>query len=427
MQELFRWNELADQPHNIAPRRERFQAHWRHAGSYLSLVASNLKSAWPVWRRYRRVRRELYRQPVRISRAMGVAVSPVDNKEEEIVALLRELGVSLVLVRVPSWEVAKLGYYEAFIHRLRREGWTVLVALLQNRYDVLNPEKWLAFLQLAWERLSPWVEHFELGHAWNRTKWGLWSFREYLKIARPALGLASKFGVKLVGPAVIDFEFHLYPVILNQIPLDIVSSLLYVDRTGAPENAQWGWTLEKKLALLRAIIDSTRCQGKECWVTEFNWPLAGMGPYSPAPGRPCVSEEEQADFLVRYFILSLTSGAVSRVYWWQLAARGYGLVDPLVSPWQKRPSFRAFKTMVQFLEGSTFLERRFHPRAWIFHFGRGKERLTVAWTKQASWEYDFSFPVKQVLDRDGNEIPFAGSKIILTPRPKYVFSEANPV
>jgi hypothetical protein len=367
----------------------------------------------------------MYRQPASLNRAVGVAVTPLESKDTEIFHHLEELGTRNVLVRFASWEREKINHYENFIDQLNRRGYSVLVALLQNRYDVLEPGRWQQFLRLAFERLSPYATYFELGHAWNRTKWGLWTFQEYLELARPAIALAGEYGVKLVGPAVIDFEFHLYPVVLKEIKFDVISSLLYVDRTGAPENAQWGWTLERKLALLRAIIDLTPCQKRPCWITEFNWPLKGMEPYSPAPGRPCVSLEEQANFLVRYFVLGLASGLVERIYWWQLVARGYGLIDPLAYPWEIRPSFRALQTLQRFLDGSTFLGREFHFRAWIFHFERGKQRLAVVWTKKGSLDYRFNRPVSQIFDRDGQALALKEEIIKIEARPKYVFFETD--
>ncbi len=425
MNELFRWNELADQPHNVAPRKQRFRAHWKHARSYLELLRFNLPLLLPGLSLYRQIRRRMYRELFPLNQVTGVAVTPREAKKEEIFFYLKQLGVKNVLVRIPSWEKEKLSQYEEFVGQLHQRGYSILIALLQNRYDVLEPKGWQNFLKSVFEKFCSYTSYFEIGHAWNRTKWGLWTYREYLDLARPALDLAKRYKVELVGPAVIDFEFHLYPVVLKEIDFDIISSLLYVDRTGAPENAQWGWTLEKKLALLRAAIDLTPCLGRPCWITEFNWPLQGMEPYSPAPGRPCVSLEDQANFLVRYFVLAMASGLVQRIYWWQLAARGYGLVDPLVNPWEIRPSFVAFKTMQSFLEGTVFERREFHRRAWIFYFARGKQRLAVVWTKKGSLDWEFNWPIRQVFDRDGQALTYKGGAIKIEERPKYVIFEAD--
>ena len=124
--------------------------------------------------------------------------------------------------------------YEVFIDRLLANRIDVTISLLQQRDDVLHPPRWENFIDCVFGQFKEKCSYFEIGHAWNRTKWGVWNYKEYLSLARPAYELGQKYGVKLVGPAVIDFEFHLYPPILKEIPFDKVSSLLYVDRVGAP-------------------------------------------------------------------------------------------------------------------------------------------------------------------------------------------------
>ena len=199
--------------------------------------------------------KDLHRRPVDIGSPFAVACSPVPGREEEIVGALKSAGIRRTLVRVPSWERDRLGRHSDFAALLRREGLDVVVALLQRRDDVLDPAGWQGFLADAFSALAPSASHFEVGHAWNRTKWGVWDWREYVALAAPALELAAVHGVRVVGPAVIDFEFHLYPPVLRRLAFDKVSSLLYVDRTGAPESAQFGWTMAKKLALWRAVVD----------------------------------------------------------------------------------------------------------------------------------------------------------------------------
>jgi hypothetical protein len=227
--------------------------------------------------------------------------------------------------------------------------------------------------------------------------------------------------VKLVGPAVIDFEFHLYPPTLNRIPFDKVSSLLYVDKQGAPENTQFGWSTARKIALLKAVVDKCSTKSRDCWITEFNWPLEGTGKYSPASGRPNVSEEEQANYLVRYFVICLASGLIQRIYWWQLVAPGYGLVDSRESVWRKRPSFMAFKTMVKFLEGSTFIQTLSDVEGEIYLFQSRQGRFAVCWSKEKSAEYAFPWRVSRVLDRDGEELPAHPEQVKIDGRPRYVF------
>jgi hypothetical protein len=253
----------------------------------------------------------------------------------------------------------------------------------------------------------------------------VWNYKEYLQLARPAAELAYRYGVKIVGPAVIDFEFHLYPPVLKEIPFDKVSSLLYVDRVGPPENTQFGWDTAAKVALLKATVDMSAKKGKDLWITEVNWPLKDTGKYSPASGKPNVSEGQQADYLVRYHILTLASGFVERVYWWQLVAPGYGLIDSRGGTWRKRPSYFALKTMVTILEGSTFIRKIEHPDVHLFSFRKNGETCVVCWTPGPSIELSFPFRVKRIVGRDGQGEPVNDNRILIEESPKYVFCEAD--
>src|SRR4030042_1255001 len=99
----FAWNDFADQPHNVAPRRARFRHH------------------------------------------------------------LKAAGIGQTLVRIPSWERGDLLRYETFIRLLRREGVDVVAALLQRRDDVLDPASWTGFLADVFSGFSTLCSHFEGG------------------------------------------------------------------------------------------------------------------------------------------------------------------------------------------------------------------------------------------------------------------------
>ncbi len=417
----FAWNEFADQPHNVVPRRERLRHHIRHAGSYVSLIGQNLALAAPVLKRYRKLRRAMHKTSVELNAPFAVSCSPAGERNDDIVAFLKEAGVRRTLVRIPSWERRDLGRHQRFVQLLRSEGLDVTAALLQRRDDVLDLSSWQGFVEEAFSALSPGCSFFELGHAWNRTKWGVWDHKEYISLAQAAVPLAEKYGVRLVGPAVIDFEFHLYPPTLRAVTFDKVSSLLYVDRSGAPENAQFGWTAAKKIALWKAVVDCSLSEPKDCWITEMNWPIAGTGEFSPAPGKPSVTEEQQADFLVRYFIIAAASGLVERIYWWQLVAPGYGLIDSRDTPWRKRPGYFAFCNLVRRLEGGRFEGKIDDRRAEIFLFRRGGEEFAVAWTKAGAVDYPFSRKPRLLIGRDGEESRPAGARIRIEEKPQYVF------
>ena len=427
MKETFRWNPYADQPHNVAPKKERLRFHIKHAGSYFPLLFSNLRKLAPGLSLYRKYRKFQYKEKVRITDPFGIAVSPLENRNEEVVALLEETGAAKTLVRIASWEKDRFEKIEALLELLKEREIDIIFAVLQQRDDVLYPDKWEAFLEAVFSRFRKFSPYFEIGHAWNRTKWGVWDYTEYLSLAERAVTLAEKHNAKLLGPAVIDFEFHLYLPVFEKVPFDVASSLLYVDRMGAPETKQAGWDTSKKLALLRAAVDVC-LEERPLWITEFNWPLKGTGKYSPASGKPNVTEEEQADYLVRYYVLCLATGYVERIYWWQLLAPGYGLIDSREEMWRKRPSFFAFKTMVSMLRDSEFQGTISDPIAEIFVFYREGESFVVIWTKdKVNWDKSLALKnllpgqVDRVVGRDGEEIPVQGGQIEINGSPKYVF------
>lgn len=420
MTDVFRWNPYADQPHNVAPKGERFRHHWKHADSYLGMLFWNGIRSIPILTRYQRYRREMYRHPASIGDPFAVSVSPAGERNEDVVETLLAAGVRRTLVRIPSWEHDRLDAHDDLIRRLDREGVDITLALLQRRADVLNPQSWETFLQGVFSRFAGRCSAFEIGHAWNRTKWGVWDHQEYLRLAAPAVGLARRFGVSLVGPAVIDFEFHLYPPVLRRIPFDKVSSFLYVDRMGAPENRQYGWDTSKKLALLKAVVDGSGRGERDLWITEVNWPLAGTGKYSPASGKPNVTEREQADYLARYYILTLASGMVERIFWWQLAAPGYGLVDNRPRKWRKRESFHALKTLAALLRGGRFEERLEHPRAHLFRFQTRDGGVVAAWTTSEPFELAWPGEISGIRSLTGTESSGGGGKIVITGTPQFL-------
>ena len=425
MKQKLQWNPHTDQPDNVAPRNLRFRHHFSYIDGYFSLILSNLKVAVPVLFHYRKNRKKIFRIPNRLSQAFAVASSPSEKKNSEVAACLKDLGVSQSLIRIPSWELDRLSEYEDFFGCLGENQVETMLVLIQQRKDVLNPGRWEHFIDKVFSRFAGKCTYFEIGHAWNRTKWGIWDYREYLELAQIAFSAAKDYKVKLVGPAVIDFEFHLYPPVLRKLPFHKISSLLYVDRVGSPENTQFGWDAAGKIALLRSIIDVCLSENKGLWITEMNWPLKGTGKYNPAPGRASVSENRQASYLVRYFVLSFASGFVEKIYWWQLAAPGYGLIDSRGNSWRKRPAYFAMKTLVSLLEGSIFEGKFVHPRAEVFIFCRLGQVFAVGWSKGKPLEYNFPSRVKKVLNRDGITVPFSGSQVRLDGSPRYVFFDEN--
>jgi hypothetical protein len=218
---------------------------------------------------------------------------------------------------------------------------------------------------------------------------------------------------------VIDFELHATAAVVNRrqrgLRFDALASLLYVDRRGAPENRQLGYDTVDKVTWLAALAETARLVGRRrSWVTEVNWPLA-EGPHSPAGRSVAVDEERQADYLVRYYLLALGTGLCERVFWWQLAAKGYGLADPLPGgALRRRPAFRALAALEAALAGATCHGPQPSPAGThLYRFTHPGARETwVGWAPAGTRRVELPRRAARGVDRDGSPLePTAGGAV----------------
>lgn len=394
------WDHLSDQPHQHASRMDKLAVRLIDAPSHLLHNRFFVAALPRIYRRYRRLRAELYSVPVAFG-GVGVGVRPYPPAPAAVGEALAELGVGHALLRLHPWQDDHGAELE-LARDLHARGIELCFALPQNRDLVRDPATWRRRLEGIAAAFGPYGRDFVVGQAINRSKWGVWragDYRRLLAIAAEVLR-AGRPDVRLFGPGVIDFELHATAAVVNDPrtpPLDGLASLLYVDRRGAPENTQLGFDTVGKLLLAKAIATSARRCGPASWVTEVNWPL-WEGPHSPAGKSVSVDENEQADYLVRYYLLALAGGACERVYWWQLIARGYGLmvaepgeggdslasgqsnagVGPNGSALRRRPSFAALAAMTRQLRGRSCFGPPAGietnpgvdtPGAFLLHFG----------------------------------------------------------
>ncbi len=417
------WDRLSDQPHQHASRGEKFFIRLADSPDHLHDLGIVAVSAAKVRRRYRKLKSALYDRPVAFA-GIGLALRPREPNLEAQLELIEALGVGPVLVRLHPWDSE-----HAVEHRLAASlvdrGHEVSFVIPQNRDLVRDHTKWRASVEELGERFSRFGRCFQVGQAINRSKWGIWTHSEYVDLYLEAAEILRRFdGVQVMGPAVIDFEFQALIALLNRstpgLHFDIVSSLLYVDRRGAPENRQMGLDTVDKVTLLRAIAETGRNSSDRCWITEVNWPL-WEGPHSPAGKTVSVSEEVQADYLVRYFLLTLGTGMVERVFWWQLIARGYGLVSPESDgSLRRRPSWHALRTLINQVEGSDFRGPLPAPEGiFLYHFTLDRE-LVVGWSIFAGARATLPRPACEAISRDGKPLPVPdGTSVELGPSPVY--------
>ncbi len=423
------WDPLSDQPHLHAGRAGRARVRLRALPEHTAALAAATAGLLRARRRYRQLRDGLFAAPVRFGE-VAVALRPAAGDPEPLLAAVHALGVRYALLRLHPWQ-ERHDAEAALAAGLHAQGIAVAFALPQSRELVRDPGRWRAAVEELAARFTPYGHRFQVGQAINRSKWGVWRPREYLRLAAEAAAILRRTpGVEIAGPAVIDFEPHALAAALCLDPgaeprFDLVSALLYVDRRGAPENRQLGFDTLGKLALYRALAATSPRGADRLWVSEVNWPLA-EGPHSPAGRAVAVGEEVQADYLSRYLLLALGSGLAERVDWWQLVARGYGLIDPLPDgTLRRRPAFAALAHLARLLAGATCEGREpAPPPAWLLRLTLGDGgRAWAGWSAGAPVEVALPAPPARVLDRDGGELPPPdGVRVRLDGSPRFFLS-----
>jgi tRNA A-37 threonylcarbamoyl transferase component Bud32 len=422
------WDHLSDQPHQHAGRWAKRWIRLVDGADHLGEVSVIVASAPRIRSRYLELKSALYREPVPFG-GIGLCLRPSPDDPEGHLAAVNALAVTKILIRLHPWEDDH-DAEEALARELHARGKDLVFALPQVRPLVRDPGRWRAAVEELGERFAPFGRSFQIGQAVNRSKWGIWTATEYVRLFRTAAEVLRRIdGVLLLGPAVIDFELQVTAALANRkergLDFDVLASLLYVDRRGAPENRQLGFDTVDKTLLLKAIADTGRNTSGRSWITEVNWPL-WEGPHSPAGKTVSVGEEEQADYLARYYLVALAAGAVERVYWWRMVARGYGLIAPEPNgSLRRRPSWYALKTLIAELEGTVFLGPMPAPAGgYLYRFDRAGDTIVVAWSLEPGGEADLPRPAARATNRDGAEIPTPdGLRIETGPSPVYYLLE----
>lgn len=342
----FIWDKYSDQPYPLKDKAYKKQMRKKHLWAYLPLFFTNIV-LFPLsillipFLKGKTVDKENFY-------GMGVDLDKGQVQKE----LIEELGVKHLLIRMPLWEMHRVEMYVEFAKSFGTDK-TILLNILQDREHIENRALLIKDIETIFEKFGSFVFEYQVGNAINRTKWGFFSMDEYLGWYETIQKIRdSQYPqLKLIGSSVIDFEFH-YTIRtlfnLFRVKYDRFSSLLYVDRRGAPSNTQMGiFDTKNKINLLYVIVKLSAKSNNDIYITEVNWPLSNTAPYAPTSERECVSEDEYAQFMKSYLETAQKSGKIQRVYWHQLIAAGYGLVDNRGGKIRKTPAFEAYKKMIK--------------------------------------------------------------------------------
>lgn len=417
LKDIWLWDEKTAQPMIVLDSREKRQQ--RDIGYLLRIIWQGLKSIPGIYRRYQQLKTQSYQKSLSLHQRIGVALHPHPDYIETELSLLELLGNPPVLIRFCHHELQSDWQRTInLINRLNEKGVQVTAALLQDRRAVTDLESWKNFLEFIVPAIADKVTHIEITHAMNRVKWGIWNDRELAALFAPAFALQSRFPqVKWIGPACIDFEYLSLLTALNAVPDDAkfsaLSHLLYVDRRGAPENKQGQFSTLEKSALLRAIAQQSPHTEDKVIISEVNWPVKHTGEWSPVMCpyvtpkwrrlEPGETEDEYANYLLRFYVITLCSGHIDQVFWWRLSAYGYGLVDDLDN-FRQRPAFKALQVLLQTLGNAVFQRKWITDKSlYVFEFTQGNKKIRLVWTHGNYSGEIPQFSYDTVVDRDGNQ------------------------
>jgi polysaccharide biosynthesis protein PslG len=162
--------------------------------------------------------------------------------------------------------------------------------------------------------------------------------------------------------------------------------------------------LERDLANIEKI--AKEFGGKEVWLTEFGWPT------DSAEG---VSEDIQAKYLARTYLISLSFSNIKKVFWYDFRDDGnnsnfrednFGLVERDYTP---KKSFLAYKNLINLLEYSEIDKININGVNGIYDFSFNKNGATI----RAIWKIDGQDAID--IDSQGKEITIydiLGNKIL---------------
>lgn len=427
------WDEKSAQACMILSREEK--KRYRKTTELISMLWQSLCIAPKAFINYRKLIKTSFSQRVSMHNKIGIALHPKAGYIQHELQFLEELGNPPVLIRFCHHECPE-DWQQGIelINTLHQKSIPIMAAFLQDRRAIIQPESWRGFLEYVIPTIADKVEHIEIAHAINRVKWGIWNAKEYYSLLKPALDLQISYpGIRLSGPAGIDFEYPYVIAALNQIPdnrpLAALSHHLYVDRRGAPENKQGVFSTLEKCALLKALARSSKHCTDKVIISEVNWPIQHTGIYSPigspyeAPSwfvdNPGVSEEDYANYMLRYLAISLCSGHIDQVFWWRLSAHGFGLIDE-VNNWRKRPGFIAMEFFLNTIGQARFIRKLpSDAHTYLLEFQSTNTTIIMAWALGPEIIRKDILSYSKAYNYLGQEIEYAG----LSPSPTYFISQ----
>jgi len=403
------WDYFSDQPHQIRDKRKKRKLKKKNRFQILKTIFLSIL-LFPLF--IIRLIFPIQKKTIELSEFFGIGVNLDKGKYQ--LELLKELKLKNINIRFPLSDILQIEKYLEFTSEFRE--YNILLTVLQNRENIENLELFRQNIQTVFQKFSKiGIIEFQIGNAINRSKWGFFSISEYLEFYQIAFQVRNRYfpDLKLVGSAVIDFEFYntIHTLFnLKKISFDSISALLYVDRRGQPENFQsMIFNLKTKIKLLFQIVQTSSKTSNSIYITETNYPIQNTEPYTPTSQFEAVSLKNYSNFMIRYFLITIATQQIEKVFWHQLISAGYGLVDNREKSLKKYPAFQSFKFLLQTLENQTYISHKFKKNLHFIEFSN----CHIYWT--ISDEVLLNFPKNRVINIFGEELSNQKTVISQTP------------
>ncbi len=343
----FPWDQYSDQPH-ILKKEQKKLLRKGHKLDFLKLIITNL-----FYFPYLFIKFLFKKEPNPQSSTLNSFYALCVNldKGEIQYSLVEELGVKSLQIRVFLNDIKNIQKYVDFAKGFGDDK-EILITIIQDRNHIENKEILEKDIRIIFTAFKGIADEFQIGNAINRIKWEFVSIEEYLSFYKIIQDIRDdEFKeFKLIGSSIIDFEYHFTIRTLfntSKIYYDKIASLLYVDRRGSPYCTQYKiFDLKEKIEFLDVIVKSSNRCNNEIYITETNWPLSKTAPYAPTSEKECVDEDTYSKYMIEYFDITKQTNKISKVFWHQLIAPGYGLVDNRDGKIRKTKAFYEFKKMI---------------------------------------------------------------------------------
>lgn len=344
----------------------------------------------------------------------GVGVTSSDDPvyDDYLIHCLKELGICHVRVDLCAGIDVKRQI--KLLSRLIDDGFRVHLHLLQqfndaktNVVDIQVENDWSNFVTEVVSRFGASVELLEIGATVNRPRWAGYSVASFINAWKIAYRIIKRHGLSVAGPNVTDFEPPYTILFLDALKSahclpDIYTNNLFAERATEPERydhkvlgprfaSLLKFNLLKKARVLKNIANQYAI--KEFISPSSFWTLPRIERYTK------FSEEKQADYLIRYFVLLAASNTVNKAFWGPLICHREGLIDegdfaypslekityyaPLqgkTAQFKKRPSFYAYQAVIKNISGATYLKSYQQDGVHIYRFLKNQRFVDVAWT-----------------------------------------------